>query len=196
MPDHKGLPILAFQSQADWDAWLAHHGAGSVGIWLKFAKKSASALSVSKPEAIGTALAHGWIDGQLDRFDDQFWLVRFTPRGPKSKWSQINRDTALRLIAEGRMTPAGLAQVDRAKADGRWDGAYAPQSQAEVPDDLRAALAAEPAASAFFGTLKGANRYAVLYRIHDAKTAKTRSGRIERFVAMLARGETIHPTTT
>ena len=194
MTDHKGLPILAFQSQAGWDAWLAHHGAGSVGIWVRFAKKSARALGDSKPEAIETALAYGWIDGQLDRFDDQSWLVRFTPRGPKSKWSQINRDTALRLIAEGRMNPSGLAEVNRAKADGRWVGAYAPQSRADVPEELREALDTEPAASAFFATLRGANRYAVLYRIHDAKTAKTRAARIEKFVAMLARGETIHPT--
>jgi len=194
MSDHKGLPILAFQSQADWDAWLAHHGAGSVGVWLKFAKKAGGALSVSKPEAIETALAHGWIDGQLDRFDDRFWLVRFTPRGAKSKWSQINRETALRLIAEGRMEPAGLAEVHRAKGDGRWVAAYAPQSRAEAPEDLRQALDAEPAASVFFAGLKGANRYAVLYRIHDAQTTKTRAARIERFVAMLARGETIHPT--
>jgi uncharacterized protein YdeI (YjbR/CyaY-like superfamily) len=193
MTDHKGLPIFAFQSQADWDAWLAHHGPGSVGIWVRLAKKSARALGVSKPEAIETALGHGWIDGQLDRFDDQSWLVRFTPRGPKSKWSQINRDTALRLIAEGRMNPAGLAEVNRAKGDGRWVAAYAPQSRAEVPVDLREALDTEPAASAFFATLRGANRYAVLYRIHDAKTAKTRAVRIEKFVAMLARGETIHP---
>jgi uncharacterized protein YdeI (YjbR/CyaY-like superfamily) len=193
MTDHKGLPILAFQSQADWDAWLAHHGAGSVGIWVRFAKKSARAASVTKPKAIETALAHGWIDGQLDRFNDQFWLVRFTPRGPKSKWSQINRDTALRLIKEGRMKSSGLAEVDRAKADGRWVAAYAPQSRAEVPDDLREALENEPAADAFFATLKGANRYAVLYRIHGAKTAKTRAARIEKFVGMLARGETIHP---
>ena len=108
MTDHKGLPVLEFQTQTNWDEWLARHGAGSVGVWLKFAKKTASALSVSKPEAIETALAHGWIDGQLDRFDDHFWLVRFTPRGPRSKWSQINRKTAEKLIAEARMAPRAL----------------------------------------------------------------------------------------
>jgi uncharacterized protein YdeI (YjbR/CyaY-like superfamily) len=193
MSDHKGLPVLAFQDQADWEAWLARHGAESVGAWVKFAKKSAGVASVSKSEAIEAALAHGWIDGQLHPFDDQFWLARFTPRGPRSKWSQVNRDTALRLIAEGRMKPAGQAQVDKAKADGRWLAAYAPQSRAEVPADLRQALDAEPAARTLFATLKGANRYAVLYRIHDAKTAKTRAARIAKFVAMLARGETIHP---
>jgi uncharacterized protein YdeI (YjbR/CyaY-like superfamily) len=193
MSDHKGLTILVFQSLADWDAWLARYGAESVGVWLRFAKKSTNAPSIAKPDAIEAALAHGWIDGQLDRFDDRFWLVRFTRRGAKSKWSQINRDAAQRLIAEGRMQPAGLAEVGRAKADGRWEAAYAPQSRAEVPGDLRAALDAEPAASAFFATLSGANRYAVLYRIHDAKTARTRAARIEKFVAMLARGETLHP---
>jgi uncharacterized protein YdeI (YjbR/CyaY-like superfamily) len=123
-----------------------------------------------------------------------FWLVRFTRRGSKSKWSEINRDTALRLLKEGRLTPAGLAEVEKAKADGRWGAAYAPQSRAEVPDDLQAALDAAPEAKAFFTKLKGANRYAVLYRIHNAKTAKTRAERIEKYVTMLARGETIHPT--
>jgi uncharacterized protein YdeI (YjbR/CyaY-like superfamily) len=193
MTEHKGLPLLAFPAQADWDAWLAANGAASPGIWLKFAKASAGVASVSKAEAIQTALVHGWIDGQLDRFDADWWLTRFTPRGPKSKWSQINRATATRLIGEGRMAPAGMVQVERARADGRWDAAYAPQGRAEVPDDLAAALAANPQAQAFFATLKGANRYAVLYRIHDAKTATTRAARIEKFVAMLERGEVVHP---
>jgi uncharacterized protein YdeI (YjbR/CyaY-like superfamily) len=194
MAEHKGLPILAFASQATWDAWLAANGATSAGVWLKLAKKSAGVASVDKTRAIETALAHGWIDGQLDRFDEQFCLVRFTRRGSKSKWSEINRDTALRLLKEGRLTPAGLAEVEKAKTDGRWGAAYAPQSRAEVPDDLQAALDAAPEAKAFFAKLKGANRYAVLYRIHNAKTAKTRAERIEKYVTMLARGETIHPT--
>jgi uncharacterized protein YdeI (YjbR/CyaY-like superfamily) len=193
MSEHKGLPILAFASQEAWADWLSVNGRASKGLWLKLAKKGSAFESVGKAEAIETALAHGWIDGQLDRFDAAAWLVRFTPRGPASKWSQINRETALRLIEHGRMTPAGQAEIDRAKADGRWDAAYAPQSRAEVPDDLQAALDATPAAKAFFATLKGPNRYAVLYRIHDAKTAKTRAARIEKFVAMLARGETIYP---
>ena len=193
MADHTGLPIHAFADQAAWEAWLAGQGTGSPGLWLKFAKADSGVASVSKPEAIETALAHGWIDGQLDKFDDRFWLVRFTPRGPKSKWSEINRTTAERLIAEKRMTPMGQSEVDKAKADGRWDMAYAPQSKMEVPDDLQAALDADPAAKAFFATLRGANRYAVLYRIHDAKTDKTRAGRIEKFVGMLSRGETLHP---
>jgi uncharacterized protein YdeI (YjbR/CyaY-like superfamily) len=193
MSDHKGLPIEVFADQAAWDAWLSEHGPDARGLWLKFAKASSGALTLTKLQAIETALAHGWVDGQLDRFDDRFWLVRFTPRGPRSKWSQINRTTALRLIAEGGMRPGGQAEVDRAQADGRWDEAYAPQSQAEIPDDLKAALDRAPAAKAFFATLKGANRYAVLYRIHDAKTDKTRAARIEKFVGMLGRGEVLHP---
>jgi uncharacterized protein YdeI (YjbR/CyaY-like superfamily) len=194
MTQHKGLPVLAFASQDMWEKWLVDHAAVSRGLWLKFAKKSSGVPSVGKPEAIETALAFGWIDGQLDRFDEQFWLVRFTPRGPRSKWSQNNVATAKRLLASGRMTPAGLAEVEKAKSDGRWDAAYAPQSKAEIPDDLQAALDAQPSAKAFFATLRGANQYAVLYRIHDAKTDKTRQARIEKFVSMLARGETIYPT--
>ena len=186
-------PVLAFAGRGDWEAWLDQHAARSSGIWLKFAKKASGVASVGKPEAIETALAHGWIDGQLQPFDERFWLVLFTPRGPRSKWSQINRATALKLIDLGAMTPRGQAEVDRAQADGRWDAAYAPQSRAAVPDDLQAALDAEPKAAAFFATLKGANRYAVLYRIHEAGTPETRRERIDRFVAMLARGEVVHP---
>jgi uncharacterized protein YdeI (YjbR/CyaY-like superfamily) len=194
--DHKGLPVLTFADQAAWDAWLAAEGGRAPGLWVKFAKPSAGTPSVTKAQAIEAALRHGWIDGQLDRFDADWWLTRFTPRGPRSKWSQINRTTAERLIAEGRMAPTGLAQVARARADGRWDAAYAPQARAEVPPDLQAALDAAPEAQRFFETLRGANRYAVLYRIQDAKTQKTRAARIETFVAMLARGETLHPTKT
>ena len=193
MLEHKGLPILSFPGQSDWIDWLKVHGKKIPGIWLKFAKKTSGVSSVAKAEAIESALAHGWIDGQLDKFDDQFWLVRFTPRGPKSNWSQVNRDTAMRLIAAGQMTPAGLHQVERAKADGRWNAAYAPQSRAEVPADLVAALSLKPEAAAFFTSLTGANRYAVLYRIGDAKTEKTRAARISKFVAMLERGETVYP---
>lgn len=190
--DYKGLPVLAFATTDSWDEWLAGNGAAVAGIWLKFAKKTSGIASVAKPDAIERALAHGWIDGQLDKWDENFWLVRFTPRGTRSKWSETNRKTAERLIAAGAMAAAGLTQVETARADGRWDAAYAPQSTAEVPLDLQAALDAAPAAQAFFETLRGANRYAILYRIHDAKQAKTRAARIEKFVAMLDRGETIH----
>jgi len=140
MTDHKGLPVLAFPTLESWERWLAAQDAACPGLWLKFARKAAKLPSVSKAEAIAAALAQGWIDGQLDAWDDRHWLVRFTPRGPASKWSQINRATAERLIAEGRMRPAGQAAVDRAKADGRWEAAYPPQGRAEVPADLQAAL--------------------------------------------------------
>ena len=193
MEEHKGLPIHRFADQAAWEAWLSVNGGTSKGVWLKFAKKDANLETVGKPQAIEAALAYGWVDGQLDKFDDTCWLVRFTARSRKSKWSQVNRDTALRLIAAGRMTPAGLAEVERARADGRWEAAYEPASRMEASPDLLAALAANPVAEAFFLTLKGANRYAVLYRIHDAKTEKTRAARIEKFVGMLARGEVVYP---
>jgi uncharacterized protein YdeI (YjbR/CyaY-like superfamily) len=193
MADHKGLPIISFASATDWEAWLTDHGAASPGVWLKFAKKGSGVPSVGKAEAIEAALAHGWIDGQLDKLDEPFWLVRFTPRSRTSKWSKINRDTAARLIAQGQMKAAGLEEVDRAKRDGRWAAAYPPQSAAEVPPDLQVALEASPEAKAFFASLTGANRYAILYRIHDAKTAATRAARIERFVLMLAQSQTLHP---
>lgn len=195
MITHKGLPILTFPTQAAWDEWLFGQGAGSPGTWLKLAKKGSGKTTLSKAEAIEVALAHGWVDGQLDKFDDQFWLVRFTRRGPRSRWSQVNRDIAARLLAEGRMTSAGRAAVEAAQSDGRWDAAYAPQSRAEVPDDLRAALDGEPGAAMFFATLTGANRYAVIYRVNEARTAMTRAERITKFVAMLARGETLHPSS-
>ena len=157
MVNHKGLPVLAFPSREHWDAWLNEHAFSSSGIWLKFAKKSSGVSSVSKPELIETALAHGWIDGQLNGFDEQHWLVRFTPRGAKSKWSRINRDTAERLIAEGIMAARGLVEVEKAKNDGRWDAAYEPQSTAKIPEDFREVLDKYPRAKAFFETLEGAN---------------------------------------
>ncbi|HKV15951.1 MAG TPA: YdeI/OmpD-associated family protein [Reyranella sp.] len=190
---HKGLPIQTFADRAAWEKWLAAHAESSPGVWLKLAKKANRKPTIAKTDAIEAALCFGWIDGQLDRFDDAYWLVRFTPRGPRSRWSQINREAALRLVATGKMKPAGLAEIDRAKADGRWGAAYASQSKADVPEDLERALDAKPEAKAFFATLNGANRYAILYRLHHAKTEKTRVARIEKFVAMLARRETIHP---
>jgi uncharacterized protein YdeI (YjbR/CyaY-like superfamily) len=190
--ERKGLPILAFPDAASFDAWLAAQPADSAGLWLKLARKGSGAASVSKSEAIDAALCHGWIDGQLDRYDDTAFLVRFTPRRPRSKWSEVNRERAVALIEAGRMRPAGLAQVEAAKADGRWNAAYAPASSAEVPPDLAAALAGNPQAAAFFAGLTGANRYAILYRIADAKRPETRARRIAGFVEMLARGETVH----
>lgn len=189
----KDLPVKAFASQAAWDAWLTAHAADSSGLWLKLGKKSAGIASVSRAEAIDTALCHGWIDGQLDGFDEDYWLIRFTPRKPASIWSAKNRARALELEKLGRLRASGLREIERARRDGRWDAAYAPQSVAEVPDDLAAALAKNRKAGAFFQTLSRANRYAILYRTHTAKKPETRAARIAKFVAMLAKGETIHP---
>ncbi|MDB5636320.1 MAG: uncharacterized protein JWP51_1228 [Bradyrhizobium sp.] len=189
----RDLPVLAFKSEQAWDAWLTSQPVGSKGLWLKLAKKSSGVAGVSKQEAIDTALCHGWIDGQLDSFDDKYWLVRFTPRQSASKWSEINRARALQLVELGRIQPAGSNEIERAKKDGRWNAAYAPQSTAQVPDDLRAALAKNRRAKSFFETLDSRNRYAILYRIHNAKKAETRMARIEKFVAMLTEGKTIYP---
>ncbi|MBV8935968.1 MAG: YdeI/OmpD-associated family protein [Alphaproteobacteria bacterium] len=187
-----GLPVLAFPDRKALETWLETEGRRSPGIWLRLAKKESGLPSVSKAEAIDTALSFGWIDGQLDKYDGQSWLMRMTPRRPHSKWSERNRTRALELIAEGRMHPEGLTEIEAAKTDGRWEAAYAPQSTAEIPSDLQAALDANPQAAAFFGTLKGANRYAILYRIGEAKKPETRAARIAKFVAMLERRETLH----
>jgi uncharacterized protein YdeI (YjbR/CyaY-like superfamily) len=186
------LPVLPFASPADWEAWLEENHAEAPGIWIKIAKKATGIETVTHLEALDVALCFGWIDGQRRRLDDKWFLQRFTPRRPRSRWSQVNRDNVARLTAAGRMRPAGLREVERAQADGRWAAAYASQSKIEVPEDLQAALDANPAAAEFFATLKGSNRYAVLYRIHDAKRPETRARRIDKFVAMLARGETLH----
>ena len=187
-----GLPIIGFEEAAGFDAWLAREPRDSKGLWLKLAKKGAAVASLSRAEAIDAALCHGWIDGQLDKYDEAHWLIRFTPRKRASKWSEVNRSRALELIEEARMRPAGLAEIEAAKADGRWEAAYAPASKAQVPPDLQAALDASPEAASFFATLKGANRYAILYRIGTAKKEETRARRIADFVAMLERGETVH----
>jgi uncharacterized protein YdeI (YjbR/CyaY-like superfamily) len=189
----RDLPVVAFKSQQAWDDWLASQPADSKGLWLKLAKKSSGIVSISKSEAIDTALCHGWIDGQIDSLDDKHWLVRFTRRRPASKWSERNRTRALQLVELGHMRPAGMNEIERARKDGRWGAAYAPQSTAQVPDDLRAALARNKKAGKFFETLNRINRYAILYRIHNAKKPETRIARIEKFVAMLAAGQTIHP---
>ena len=187
------LPTLEFATAQAWEAWLAAQPHDAPGLWLKLAKQGSGKASVSKAEAIEGALVHGWIDGQIDRLDEDWFLTRFTPRGPRSSWSANNRAKAEALIKAGRMAPRGLAEVEKAKADGRWAKAYPSQSKAEVPPDLQAALDAEPRAQAMFDGLDSANRYAVLYRVHQAKKAETRAGWIEKLVAMLARGETIHP---
>ena len=187
------LPSLTFASQADWEAWLDKEHLSSDGLWLKLAKKSAGVPSVSYAEALEVALCYGWIDGQKGALDQDYWLQRFTPRRRTSKWSKINTDKAEQLIAAGRMRPAGLRQVELAKADGRWQAAYAGQRRASVPDDLQQALDASPSAKALFGTLNSANRYAILYRVQDAKRPETRAARIHKFVGMLERGELPYP---
>ena len=184
-------PVLFFDTPAKLEAWIDEHGEDSDGIWLKFAKKDSGIESVVYAEAVEIALSYGWIDGQAKRHDDHHYLQRFTPRRPRSKWSKINREKAERLMAEGRMRPAGLREVERAKEDGRWDEAYDSPSTATVPDDFRAALDAEPAAAEFFASLGSTRRYSFLYRITDAKRPETRAMRIAEYVELLARGETL-----
>jgi len=187
-----GLPIVSFADQAALETWFAAQPSDSKGAWIRFRKKGSGVASVTKAQAIDSALCHGWIDGQIDKYDDESWLTRFTPRRPRSKWSDVNRKRALELIAQGRMQASGQSQIDKAKADGRWEAAYAPASKAEVPPDLQAALDASPKAAAFFATLTGANRYAILYRIGAVKKAETRARKIRDFIGMLERGETVH----
>jgi uncharacterized protein YdeI (YjbR/CyaY-like superfamily) len=186
------LPTLLCENESAWEAWLERNHASSDGVWLKFAKKLAAASSVTHAEALEHALCFGWIDGQVRPLDEHFFLQRFTPRRKQSRWSQINRRSAERLIAANRMRPAGLAQIDAARADGRWERAYEPMSKATVPDDLQQALDANPGAKAFFETLRGSNRYAILYRVNDAKRPETRARRIEQYVQMCAEHRTLH----
>ncbi|HEU5437770.1 MAG TPA: YdeI/OmpD-associated family protein [Ktedonobacterales bacterium] len=193
MSNAHDLPTLSCETQGEWEAWLATHHADTHVVWLKFAKKAAGTPSVSYAEAVESALCYGWIDGQSASLDGTHWRQRFTPRRPKSVWSRVNREKAEALIAAGRMQPAGLRQVELAKADGRWDAAYDSQSTIEVPADLQRALDVHPAAKAFFATLDSRNRYAILYRIQTAKKSETRSARIEKFVTMLAQGQKIYP---
>ena len=187
------LPVMTFESTDAWDTWLAAHHTDSPGLWLKIAKKGAAGRTVSYSDALDVALCHGWIDGQKGRHDDDYWLQRFTPRKPGSNWSKINTERAAALIASGRMRPAGLREVERAQADGRWEQAYESQSRVTVPEDLARALAANERARAFFATLDSANRYAILYRIGTAKKPETRAKRIDTFVTMLSEHKKIHP---
>jgi uncharacterized protein YdeI (YjbR/CyaY-like superfamily) len=186
------LPVIAFESQHAFEAWLAEHHETAPGLWIKIAKRATGIPTVTHAQALDRALCYGWIDGQRDRFDDTWFLQRFTPRRPRSKWSKVNRDKVTALIASGEMKPAGQREIDRAKADGRWDAAYDAQSNATVPPDLQAAFDENPKAAEFFATLTGSNRYAVLYRIQDAKRPETRARRIEKFVAMLNEGKTLY----
>ncbi|NBD09566.1 MULTISPECIES: YdeI family protein [Corallococcus] len=186
------LPVVPFASEKAWEKWLAAHHADSPGVWMKLAKGESGIASVTYPQALDVALCYGWIDGQKGAFDAEYWLQRFTPRGPRSKWSKINVGKVEALVAAGRMKAAGLREVEAARADGRWEAAYSGAKTIQVPEDLLRALEANPQAKAFFATLKSANRYAILYQLHDAKKPETRTRRLEKFVAMLEAGETLH----
>jgi uncharacterized protein YdeI (YjbR/CyaY-like superfamily) len=188
------LPAEAFERQKDWVKWLKENYSTSSGVWLQLAKKGTDIQSVSYDEAVEAALCFGWIDGQKKKArSEQYWLQKFTPRSDKSVWSKINKAKAVALIKAGKMKPAGLDEVERAKRDGRWDAAYDSASKSTVPSDFRSALDGNVRAKDFFGTLDSRNRYAVLFRIQTAKKAETRARRILRFVQMLERHEKIHP---
>ena len=188
-----GLATIAFPSAAEWEAWLEANHATAPGVWIKMAKKDSGVDSVRYPEVLESALCFGWIDGRREALDERFFLQRYTPRRARSRWSRINREKAERLIADGRMRPAGRAEVEQARADGRWDAAYEGQRSIVVPEDLRRELDARPEAKAFFEQLSSQNRYAILYRLHEAKRPETRARRLEKFVAMLEAGEKIYP---
>lgn len=183
---------MLFKNAKAFEAWLKKHHATSDGLWLQIAKKGSDQPSVTYPEAVEIALCWGWIDGQKKGLDDQHFLQRFTPRRARSVWSKINVAKVATLVAAGRMQPAGQAQIDAAKADGRWEGAYDGARTSTVPDDLQAALAANAKAKAFFATINASNRYAVLWRVQTAVKPETRARRIEQLVDMLARGEVVH----
>lgn len=193
MQSKESIETIFFANQQEWEAWLHEQESISPGVWLKLAKKETGIPSITYAEALEGALCYGWIDGQKAALDNQYWLQKFTPRRPKSIWSKVNCAKAMQLIADGRMRPAGQLQVDRAKADGRWEQAYASQSQITIPEDFQRELDKYPGARAFFSTLDSKNRYAMLFRIQSAQKAETRSARIEKFIAMLEKQEKIYP---
>jgi uncharacterized protein YdeI (YjbR/CyaY-like superfamily) len=189
----RDLPVIAFEDQEAWAAWLNENHTTSSGLWIRLAKKASGRRTVSYAEAVDVALRYGWIDGQSKSYDEATWLQKFTPRNPRSIWSKINREKAQALIRDGRMQPAGLVEVERAKQDGRWEAAYDSPSAATVPADLQAALNSSPQASAFFATLNSQNRFAILFRIQTAKKPETRASRIEQFIRMLENKEKLYP---
>ena len=193
MKNPEKLPILSFDTQRQWEAWLDKHHTDTKGIWLKVSKKDSGISSVSYSEALDVALCYGWIDGQKAPFDDRYWLQKFTPRRPKSGWSKLNCERAKSLIDQGRMKPGGLREVELARADGRWESAYDSQSKISIPDDLQKELDRNRKAKEFFSSLNSVNRYAILYRIQTAKKPETRAARIQKFVEMLSKGEKIYP---
>ncbi|WP_255991615.1 YdeI/OmpD-associated family protein [Chitinolyticbacter albus] len=186
-------PTLTFANQAEWESWLELNGSLATGVWLRLAKKGAEQPTVCYAEALESALCHGWIDGQKQAESEQYWLQRFTPRAARSIWSKINKAKAEALITAGRMHPAGLREIDRAKIDGRWDAAYSSASTSVIPEDLQKALDANQTAKAFFATLNSQNRYAILFRIQNVKKAETRAKKIAQFIDMLANGEKLYP---
>ena len=186
-------PTLTCLSKAEWTAWLAKNHLVSSGIWLRLAKKTADAPSVTYAQALEVALCYGWIDSQKKSDNEHFWLQRFTPRSAKSIWSKINRDKATALIANGQMEAAGIKEIERAKKDGRWDAAYDSARTSALPDDFQAALDRNVKAKAFFASLNSQNRYAILFRIQTAKKVETRESRIQKFVKMLENHEMLHP---
>lgn len=184
--------VLAFETAKEWDTWLAKHHATSTGVYIRVGKKGSGIRSITCPEALEVALCYGWIDAIRKSHDANTFLQRYCPRGPRSIWSEINKKKVQQLIKARLMLPAGLAAVERAKANGQWDKAYAPASSITVPPDLEAALKKNKKARDFFATLKGSNRYAFLHRLHTAKKAETRARRLEQFIGMLERGETLY----
>lgn len=188
----RDLPTKRFASRSAWEAWLRKNHESAPGLWVELAKKVSGLASVTYSEAVEMALCYGWIDGQNASVDAHWYRQRFTPRRPRSKWSRNNCAAVERLYAEGRLAPAGLRQMEAAKRDGRWEAAYASPRAIDVPDDLREQLEAHPRARRFFEQLDGRNRYAILYRLHDAKRPDTRQRRLKKFVRMLEAGETIH----
>ncbi len=188
----KELPIISFESTRDWEKWLATNGNASMGVWLKLFKKDSGKTSITYAEALDSALCYGWIDGLKNKFDEKAWLQKFTPRRPRSGWSKNNTEHAQKLMKAGRMKPAGLKEVNSAKADGRWEKAYHSQSAADYPADFLKEVSKSKKAKAFLTTLNSANRYAIIYRLQTAKKPETREKRMAQFVQMLAKGEKIH----
>ena len=186
-------PLEFFATAADFERWLGKHHATASCIWVKYAKKKSGIPSIDWNQAVDVALCYGWIDGQAKSLDETHSLQRFTPRRSRSKWSKLNRERVARLTREDRMRPAGLAEVERAKSDGRWDAAYDSPANATVPDDLAKALAGSAKAKKFFESLSSANRFAILYRLQEAKKPETRARRLAKFVEMLKKGEKLNP---
>ena len=190
-PDEK--PVLAFKTKKSWASWLEKNHNKSSGVWLRLRRKTANHKSLAREEALDTALCYGWIDGQAKSEGEETWLQKFTPRGKRSIWSKRNREKVQALIQTGEMQPAGLAEIARAKKDGRWEAAYDSPSKITVPEDLQKLLDKNKKAKSFFETLNSRNRYAILFRIHTAKKPETRAKRLKQFIEMLERKEKIHP---